>query len=292
MSNFDFAKAIEYGNKESEIDKLMAIILGASGAGKSGTCGTFGVPTLMIYSAGESHGVNTAKQFGKDIYPIPYDINLDTGEALTADEAYDNLLKILDDIEAIKALKVGAIVLDSLTQLETIIMNTKNWSALVTQKYKGNVSYAGPVTLAMFSPVKHKMQMLRKKLNVHIVVTAALNVKALGDDGSIVEAAPAMHGYNVAESILKDYRDVLILGQVTINTKDGTKQAPYFQLQSSVTKSTADFTTKEVRKLLNCSNRLNGIRMDTLPSRLPADLRLISYIAKTGEMPKPKKKEA
>lgn len=285
----DFNKAVQFGLNQIKSSKLALILLGPSGAGKSSICGTLGVRTLFLYSIAEEHGPANAMQFSKNknVLPYPYDVNISTGEMLSPDLAYKNLLDILKDTEGLKKQKIGAIVVDGATQVETMIQSTTQWSEAVARNYKGNASYAGPITLAMFRPILTSLSTLRKELDIHYVMTGILHVKELGEDGSLLEASPSLAGYNVAEGLIQNFPDVLMIGAMK-NPKGIL--APRIQLHSSVTKTTSDFKTKEVRKILNCSNRLTGIKMDLAPTTtLPPNLALIAKIKADGKFPEIKK---
>lgn len=278
---FDFKKAIAKGKAQIKNPALNLLLLGPSGAGKSGTAGTFGGPVLFFYTAGESHGPVSASAHSDGVLPIQYDKDPSTGEMLDADEAYGALLDYLDQVDKIKETGIVAVVVDGISELETIIMRTEAWDAQVEERYKGNASYAGPVTTEMLAPVYNRLATLREELGVHTVMTGILDVKAVGDAGEIVQATPTLNGYNVAAAVVRAFGDILIIGQMK-NPKTGT-MAPRIQFAAAVQRTTADFKTKEVRKILNVHNRLSGVDMTQAPRHLPADLSKIVEIKKQGK---------
>lgn len=291
--SFDYAAAIAHGIKQSENKALGLLLIGPSGAGKSGTCGTLGVKTLYLYSSGEEHGSVAASTFGKDILPVQYDIEGGVGKPLTPEATYKQLIDIISDVEQLKKLGIKAIVVESANCLEEIIQATPAWNQAVKTQYKNVVSYAGPVTIAMFKPILDGLKKLRRELNIHYVMTCAMNVRELGEDGLIIDASPMLAGYNVVENIVKEFPDILILGQMRHPAKD--TMVPRIQIHSTIRKQTSDFKTKEIRKILNCSNRITGVRLEQFPPTLPPNLAKVAIAKQTGEYPitpkKPKLKE-
>lgn len=262
---------------------LDCILLGPSGAGKSRACGTLGVPTLYLFTSGENHGPISAASGGSQILPIC--IDRDGEKVLTSDESYNRLLSILNDVEGIKALGVGAIAIDGASEIESIILGTSFWKTAVDREYKGVSSYAGQITLALFRRVLSAIQKLRSELGLHVVVTCILNVKELGDNNEILDAEPKLKGYDVATGLVQQFSDVLVIGQYF---KDD-RNVPRIQLGAHVTKSSKDFQTKVVRKLHNFYVRLTGCDLSEAPETLPANLARIAEIKASGKYTPPKK---
>lgn len=285
----DYAKAIAYGVKQAENKALGLLLIGPSGAGKSGTCGTLGVKTLYLYSSGEDHGVVSASTFGKNILPIQYDLEDGVGKPLTAEASYKQLLSITSNTEQLKKLGIGAIVVESANYIEEIIQATPAWNQAVKVQYKGVVSYAGPITLAMFKPLLDNLAALRRNLNIHYVMTCGMNVREMGEDGLIIDASPMLAGYGVVEHIIRSFPDILIIGQMRHPQTD--IMVPRIQIHSTIKKQTSDFKTKEVRKILNCSNRITGVRLDEFDATLPANLARIAEAKRTGNYPSTKKEK-
>jgi hypothetical protein len=280
---FDLAAAIKEGQADLKNNHLGVVILGSSGAGKSRMLGTFGVRTMFLYTSGESHGPASAASGGSEIVPICLDRA--EGKELSADQAYERLLAILNDEAGLKKLGIKAIAIDGATEIENMIVNTTKWETAVQNGYKGNKSFAGPVTLSLFRPVINALNRVQKSLGIPYAMSCILDVKSLGDDGGIAEAGPKLRGFDVATGVIQQFADIVVLGQMS----NGEKVTPRVQLNAGVSKSTKDFNTKEVRKLMNFFPRLTGANLDGAPSTLKPDLSRLVKIKADGKYTKEKK---
>jgi hypothetical protein len=274
---------IKEGKKSLENKAVAAILLGASGNGKSRMCGTFGVKTLYLYTGGETHGPASAALGGSEILPVR--IDFENGQQLSPDDSYKRVLDILGSTEQLKKLGIGAVALDGASELETLITNTNAYKARVAAEYKGNTSFAGPVVLGMFRSILVALQKLQADLGIHYVITCILNIRELGDNGQISDAEPKLAGYNVATGLIQQFPDVLAIGRVS----NGEREEPMLQFGAHVQKTTKDFTTKEVRKLHNFNIRVTGVDLSEAPEMLkPNFARIIEfkkaskYVAKGG----------
>lgn len=269
---FDFAAALKEGQAALKQKQLGAILLGSSGSGKSRACGTMGVKTLYLHTSGEQHGALSASSGGSEILPICIDI--EAGKVLDADSAYNRLLAILADGAGIAKAGIKAIVIDGLTELEALILETKAWKQRVQIEYKGVSSYAGPVTLSMMRPILNSLLKLQKDHGIHFIVTCILNVKELGESGEILNAEPKLKGFDVATDMVRQFADVLIIGQMS----NGEVSKPRIQIGAHVSKASKDFTTKEVRKLQNFFVRVTGCDLSGSPETLAPNLaNIIKY---------------
>jgi hypothetical protein len=274
---FDFAKAISEAQSDLLNKNLFLILLGSSGNGKSYALGTFGVKTLYLYTQGESHGPKSASSLGgKNIIPVCIDREGDS--PLAADEALKRLHAILDDVAGIKKAGVKAIALDGATELETLIRSTSKFKTACLANGKHNSFEEGPATLAQFREVLNKLKRLQREAAVHVCMTCILDVKEYGGDGEIVDSTPKLHGFAVATGLVQQFDDVMVIGRM--QRKD--KIAYRLQLLAGVTKSTTDFTTKEVKKTYNFSPRLTGTDIIGLGATLDADLGKLASL-KAGE---------
>lgn len=267
-----FEQALKDGQAVLKQKQLAAILLGSSGSGKSRTCGTMGLKTLYLYTSGENHGTVSANSGGSEILPVC--IDQAGGRALDADASYNNLLSLLSESEAISKAGIKAIVIDGLTEIEALILETKAWKQAVAVEYKGVSSYAGPVTLRMMRPILVALQKLQKDLGIHYIVTCILNVKELGESGEILSAEPKLKGFDVATDMVRQFADVLIIGQMS----NGEVSKPRIQIGAHVSKTSKDFTTKEVRKLQNFNVRVTGCDLSSAPNTLAPNLaKIIKY---------------
>jgi len=262
---FNFQRAKENARKDLDNKKVGAIILAPSGGGKSTLGGTFGCKTLFIFGGAESHGPVAASVHGGDIVAVRFDQD-DDGNNLDADSAYERLLSILDAEDAIKEEGFGAIVVDSLTEVEaTIRATTKFRAECLSQNGKHN-SFAEPTaTLGLFRPILVKLRDLQLNLGVHYAATCPLTVNAYGDNGEIMESAPKLSGYSVAEGLILQFPDVLVVGRMA----KGEKVAHRIQFNAGVTKASKD-QAGQIKKLLNFNPRVTGVK--DLPASMEANL--------------------
>lgn len=268
---------IKQGQERLKNKSLGLILLGPSGSGKSRACGTLGVKTLYLHTSGESHGPASAAGGGSEILPIC--IDKDGDKILTPDESYQRLLQILAAKDELKKLGVGAVALDGATELEALIQSTNVWKERLKNEYKGVKAYAGDLTLSMFRPILVALQDLQKELNVHYVLTCILHVREVGENNEILDAAPALYGFQVATGLIQQFADVMVIGQVF----DGERLRPAFQLGSSVSKATKDQQTKEVRKLANFHCRLTGADLSEAPALMKPDLARLAKVKAEGK---------
>ena len=274
---FDLATAIAEGKAALQRKQLGAILLGSSGSGKSRACGTLGVKTLYIHTSSEEHGALSASAGGSEIVPIC--IDREGGKQLDPDASYNRLLTILGSGEALAKAGIKAVTIDGLSEIEALIMETKAWKARVLSEYKGVASYAGPVTLSMMRPIVAALLKLQKDHGFHFVVTCILNVKELGESGEILAAEPKLKGFDVATDMVRQFADVLIIGQMS----NGEVSKPRIQVGAHVSKASKDFQTKEVRKLQNFFVRITGCDLSDAPDTLAPNLAKISEYKEKGK---------
>jgi hypothetical protein len=96
-------------------------------------------------------------------------------------------------------------------------------------------------------------------------MTCILDVRALGEDGEVVEASPRLSTYSVAESLIQQFGDVVVVGRME---KD-EKIAYRFQFGATVSKTSKD-VRGVVKKLINFNPRISGV--ETLPANMKASL--------------------
>lgn len=265
---------IAAAQQDMERKELALILLGPASGGKSRAMGTMGVKTLFCYFSGETHGPASAiRADNADIIPFCVDID-ENGQKIQPDLAFHDFVAFLNDTATLQELEVKAIAIDGLTELENLITSTDKWNVTVQSKYKGNESFAGPVTVGMFRPVLDALRNAQKKLGIHYVVSCLLNIKEVGDHGIISDASPQLAGFNVANAVLQQIPDRLIIAAT--ETKDGV--APRIQIGAKVGKSTKDFNTKEITKIASFRPQIQGVDISTAPAILKPDLsKIIQY---------------
>ncbi len=262
---FNFTKAKENAQKDLNNRTLGAIILGAPGAGKSSLAGTAGERTLYLYSGGESHGVSAASTSGTDVVGVRVDRD-DSGAPLGADGSYQRIIDILAAKDGIVEEGFKLVVLDSLTEIESIIRGTTKWKRECESASGKHNSFAEPTaTINMFRPILSALRDLALDHGIHYVATCPLMVQALGEDGQISEASPKLSGYSVAESLIMQFPDVLVVGRIVRNDK----QVFALQFNAGVSKVSKD-ATGNVKKIASFNPRITGVR--DLPEVLPANL--------------------
>jgi hypothetical protein len=263
--NFDKALADSSSNKGDHL--LGAIVLGPSGAGKSSVMGTMPGKILYLHTTGESHGPKSARATGK-ANVMAVCIDRDGDSVLSPDASYDRLLAILSDIEGIKKLGIGSIALDGASELESIVRATDKWAKMCTTAQGKHNGFAEPTaTITMLRPVISALKTLQQRLAVHYAVSCILDVKTLGADGAIEEATPRLQGFSVAESLVQQFGDVLVVGRME---RDGVVKHK-LQFMSDVTKVAKD-ERGTVKKAINFAPRLAGVLVSDLAGLMDADL--------------------
>lgn len=262
---FDFQKAITDSKKQS--NALMAIILGQQGGGKSSIMGTLEIPTLYLHTTGESHGVKSIRTKNSKIVPVA--IDQDNGKQLTPDQAYEKLLDILNSVEGIIGSKFKAVCLDGASELEFIIRNTGKWKSLCLSTTGKHNTYAeSSATITLFRPVINALKNLQTNHDINIAMSCILDVKALGEYGEIEESTPKLLGYAVAESLIQQFDDVLVVGKM----KNGDEKRHMIQMLNDVTKTSKDLQG-HVKKTINYSPRIAGLLLQDTPAYIEADLK-------------------
>jgi hypothetical protein len=274
---FNFDAAIKQAEKDQNNKKLGLVLIGPPSGGKTGTAVSTGLKTLHLYTSGEAHGALVAKTYGKQVDSICLDTEGD--KLLSADETYNRILTILAAKDEIKKRKYEVIFLDGLTEIETLILNTSAWNLEVAKHYKGNKSYSGPVTLALFRPILDALRSIQRDLNIHYITTCILNVKEYGENKEIVEGEPKLRGFDVATGLIQQFPDRLVVGQMV----NGTDRLPRIQMGSTPSRNTKDQITKEVKKLYNFDPTICGVDLSGFPSHMKADLSKIIQMKEAGK---------
>lgn len=268
---FDFEKALAQATASMKLRALEAVILGPSGAGKSSLLGTFGCPTLYLYSTGESHGPRAAAEKAKDagstVLPICMDLD-EAGNRLDGDAVLARVAAILSSDAVLDRYSIGAIALDGAAELETYIRSSAQWKKDCLSANGKHNSYAeGPATLALFRPIFNQLKELQRRRGMHFAVTCMLDVREYGEHNDVVEASPRLKGFQVAEAIIQQFGDVLVVGPMK---RDGLTKHK-LQFMSDITKTSKDLAGT-VKRAVNFNPRLNGAKY---PNYIDADLRQV-----------------
>jgi hypothetical protein len=272
---FDFKKAQKEAANDIKNTNLGLMVLGQSGAGKSTLAGTFGVKTLYLYTTGESHGAKAAATIGSDNIS-PVSINVENGTLLSADKAYERLLSILSSVEEIKAEGFKSVVVDGATELEILIRETSRWKLMCqTDKGTHNSWAEGKATLAMFRPVVDGLKSLQRTLGIHFMMTCALDVISVDDNGEIQESKPRLQTYSVAEGVIQQFEDIVVVGRMS----NGDKVGHRLQFLAGVSRESKD-AAGNVRKSINFNPRLSGVTLDKLPNTVKADVQELIKLKK------------
>jgi hypothetical protein len=273
--SFNFDKAIKESAATSTDDLLGAIILGPSGAGKSSIMGTLPGKILYLHTTGESHGPKSARATGgKNIVPVC--IDRDNDVALGPDATYARLLDILSSVDGLKKLGIQSVAIDGASELESIIRATDKWMKMCTTAQGKHNGFAEPTaTITLMRPVISALKSLQQTLGVHYAVSCILDVKSLGTDGAIEEATPRLQGFSVAESLVQQFGDVLVVGRME---RDGVVKHK-IQMMSDVTKVAKD-ERGTVKKSINFAPRIAGVLVGDLPPLMDADLSKVVELKK------------
>lgn len=275
---FDFAKGRADAKKALESTKLELLILGHSGAGKSYTIGTLGVPTLYLYATKESHGPVAASTEGKsNISPLCFNRGIWPGEKMerpfTADESLQYLHAILKDIKYLKAEGFQAIAVDGLGALESVVKESIVWKdKCKTAKGGHNTFKESEASQEVIGDVIDALKYCKQELDIHIIMTGILDVKEKDAHGAVLEATPKMGGYGLAEAMNQHFADIVVTGRMVKNGEAKYK----FQFMVDLVKASKD-EHGNIKKAMNFSPRLTGC---AVPDIMDADLSKLATLKK------------
>lgn len=274
---FDFDAAIADAQRMLERRELEAIILAPSGAGKSALCGTVGRRTLYVFSSGENHGPQSAREnarrYGIDpTNVVPFCIDLATEKGvvrrLSAEESYKRLLDVLSNGKFLADKGIEAVIVDGAAELEIIIRELPQWrDGCKSASGKHNAFSEPAVTTALFRPVINALKDLQRDYGMHYALTCMLDVKEYGINGEIVEASPRLKGFQVAEQLIQQFNDVLVVGKMTKGSESKWK----LQFMADIVKVAKEESGVQ-KRAINFNPRIAGA---TPPALLDADLRQV-----------------
>lgn len=258
----------DFGAEETKTlsDRLSLLIAGPSGAGKSHLIGTYPGKVLYLTAGAEVHGVDAARKSGSNVTAIA--IDRDRTGPLSADAALARF-EAATDPEAVKAKGFQLIALDGLTELEKIVRASTKWKGICTTKQGGHDNFKeGPATILMMDHCLTRLRNLQFDLDLDIAVTCILDVTETNKRSGEIEAAkPRLQSYQVAESMIQQFGDIVIIGQM-LNAEG--KSGRVIQMGTELARQSVDQETKEVKKFFGITPRLQGV--DELPKFIKADL--------------------
>lgn len=265
-------------------EPMFTIIFGASGAGKSTTLGTSGLSTLLLHGPTENHAGTNARLFGRDkILSLEYTVRNDKG-AVDADASFKNLLAILRDEEITK--QVEAVALDSWTELQTIIGETREFrESCLTDKGKHNKFAESDEYTRRLNQVVHALLNLHSK-GLHVFTTCAAIIKDSDAEGSDVSAKPNLKGWSVGEDLVRNFPDVLYVQLVRVTNDKGDEVSKHKLLFNPKVTAEAKDTGGRVTKVSfsNFAPRISYFKRDDLPHDAEVDLsKIIKSRSKRNE---------
>ena len=256
---FDFDKAAA-AIKTSPV--LQLITLAPSGGGKSFLAGTSGVKTLYIHGVGENHGYESARISGGDlIVPFRWDIDDDGNEIKSPDAQYKRLTDVLSSTNQLVEAGFKFIVVDSATEVESLIKGTTRFTTLCTHNGKYNNFKETEACLSMFRPVLNSLKALSTS-EIGYNLTLILDVKQMDELGMITESSPKLYGYGVAEGVIQQFPDIVVVSPIMNPETEEIAHRIYFN--AGVSRVQKD-EKQRVKKTINFSPRITGVPLQELP---------------------------
>lgn len=256
-------------NEANDVDtsKLFLLVLGASGAGKSHVFGTAPGRILYLYLDSERHGIGAAKKSGGDVIAVCLDRDKE-GKPLKPDAAFKRGLESLSPA-VLKKAGITSVVVDGLIELEKLVRLTPKWEGACSTKQGGHNKYAEPAeTVKILDEYMRALRTAQDEAGVHVVMSGILDVQEAEENGAVSLAKPRATGYSVAESMIQQFPDILVIGK--ISKADGTSGRA-FQTGAEMKRTSVDDKNK-IKRFINFDCRLQGVD-GALPAYIKADLK-------------------
>ena len=158
--------------------------------------------------------------------------------------------------------------IDGVPELEETIRGSEQWAQKCKTAKGGHNTFAeGPAVNEMMRPIFNSLKDLQRNFGMHYVVTCVLDVQNMDDNGNIMASAPKLSTYSVAETVVRQFGDVLVVGRMS----KGDVVKHKIQFMCGVSRSSKD-ATGIVKKSINFNPRLGGIPVSELPAIMDADL--------------------
>lgn len=259
---FDFAQE----ETKTLADRISMLVAGPSGAGKSHLIGSYPGKLLYLTAGAEVHGVDAAKKTGKNITAVY--IDRDKTGPISADAALARL-EAATDPESVKAAQFQAIALDGLTELEKLVRASTAFKKMCETKTGGHDQFKeGPATITLMDKYLSRIRNLQFDQDLDAIITCIIDVTEINKRTGEIEAGkPRLMSYQVAESMIQQYGDVIIIGKM-VNDKGDSGRV--IQMQTELARQSVDNETKEVKKIFGITPRLQGV--EKVPPYIKADL--------------------
>jgi hypothetical protein len=261
--------------KKVSVEPLMALVMGASGGGKSSSLGTLGVPTLVLVGQTESHGATNARSAAQDkdlVTGLSYIVNKEDG-SLDAQGSYKNLLAILRDPEL--ADNFDAVAVDGASELQGIFKDTARFRELcLSDKGTHNSFKEAESYGVMFNEVINALLNLRKR-GVHCLMTCAAIVTGGGDGSDEITAKPNLYGFTTAENLCRNFPDIFYVTMLREEDEEGNEKTVHrFVFNPKVSAVSKDAKTGKVMKqsFSNFSPRISMFSREDLPEKSEVNL--------------------
>jgi len=264
---FNFKEEMEKGKALLDSRLLEAVVLSPSGGGKSCLCGTLPGKILYLYTEAEKHGPKNAKKYGGgDVYPFCID------HKRNPDESIEYVVELLNDVDFIRESEFKSIVCDSLMQFETLIRGTSLYYAMCKTTGGKHDGYKEPAAvLSIFNKIMGALRNLNQELGIHYICTCPLDVREKGENGEILASKPQLSTYMIAESLIQQFSDVFVIGQLSKEKEDGTVISDWrIQFLSGIYKDSKD-KHERIKKTINYNPRSTDV--EKLPRTMRADLK-------------------
>lgn len=227
---------------------LLGILFGKTRVGKSGACGTFGKNTLYLHTNTEAHGAAMAAKVCKEEHPkvAVYPVNISVVEQTDLDnklftKPLGSKLDATQSIEKLTAYitncpkNIGAIVIDSLTDISNILSNTDKFISICSKSGKYNNFAERAAFEEMFQDFISVLAIPRDK-GIDCVCTIAANY-TYDDKGNPISLRPELPMFGVVETVLKSFPDVFPVERVEVDLDDGgQKEVIAFSMNMKVGK--------------------------------------------------------
>jgi hypothetical protein len=278
-----------YSSNDTD-DLVGAIVFGPPGGGKSGMLSTFGVKTIYFMSDVEAQGRHSARIHKNcEIDFLNFERHEVTGEKLSPAKALESLGARLSDVEWFRSRGYKAVVVDSVSELEALVVETPAWRTKTTDKNGETKMYTDPITIAMITPFLAQLRNLQAILKIHYAVTALLDVKRMGEAGEILEGTAKSRGYGVLFHLLVSFPDRFILGHMSPGP-NAKKLKPRIQIDAQLSRVAKEFAQNgapaKVSKVLNLRTKVAGCDMSTFPNTMAPDFSRIIACKRAGKFVK------
>lgn len=243
-------------------DGLFLVVLGESGCGKSHFMGTYPSGNVLhLHGKAESHGAASAVKSATDRL---ISVEWEQGNKILAD------LKNLLSPQTIKENGISVVGLDSLTVLARDLKETDLFKQKCTNaKGQHNSFKESEALLDLLSLVISWLSVLHKEHDIDIICSLHAQVTAKNDDETIAEAKPSLPTFSVAEYLIGQFSDVLILGRL--------KGEPVFQNNAKAARTSKD-TENKITKFINFNPRLTGV--NNLPATIEPSVKALLDLKK------------